>query len=53
MLSSFALVTCVLLPMAPVSAVGTAFVSCRHICLIINVTFIDVLVCVANKFDLI
>ena len=24
-----------LLPRAPVSAVGTAFVSCRHICLII------------------
>ena len=35
MLSSFAVVICVLLPRAPVSAVATAFVSCRHIYLII------------------
>ena len=44
-----------LLPRAPVSAVDTAFVPCRHICLIraYYVTFSDILVCVANKFDLI
>ena len=48
MLSSFAVVICVFTSLAPVSAVGTAFVSCRHICL---VTFIVILFSVANKFD--
>ena len=31
----YAVFICCLLPGAPVSAVGTAFVSCRHFCLVI------------------
>ena len=40
-----------LLPRAPVSAVGTAFVSCRHICLIIRSH--SVIFCFVSQINLI